>query len=38
MSREEMLLESIRNYFHLKGTYFSFDVLLEDGVVLERIQ
>lgn len=36
MSREEMLLESIRNYFHLKKGLFSLDIVLSDGRKIEE--
>ena len=36
MSREEMLLECIRNYFHLKKSLFSLDIVLADGKKIER--
>lgn len=36
MSREEMMLESIRNYFHVKKGLFSLDIVLADGRKLER--
>lgn len=36
MSREEMLLESIRNYFHLKKENLSFDVILKNGRLIEK--
>lgn len=36
MSREEMMLESIRNYFHVKKGLFSLDIVLVDGRKIER--
>lgn len=36
MSREEMMLESIRNYFHVKKGLFSLDIVLADGRKIER--
>ena len=30
MSREEMMLESIRNYFHVKKGLFSLDIVLAE--------
>lgn len=36
MSREEMMLESIRNYFHVKQGLFSLDIVLADGRKIER--
>ena len=36
MSREEMMLESIRNYVHVKKGLFSLDIVLADGRKIER--
>lgn len=36
MSREEMMLESIRNYFHVKKGLFSLDIVLAEGRKIER--
>ena len=36
MSREQMMLESIRNYFHVKKGLFSLDIVLADGRKIER--
>ena len=36
MSREEMMQESIRNYFHVKKGLFSLDIVLADGRKIER--
>ena len=36
MSREEMMLERIRNYFHVKKGLFSLDIVLADGRKIER--
>ena len=36
MSREKMMLESIRNYFHVKKGLFSLDIVLADGRKIER--
>ena len=36
MTKEEMLLESIRNYFHVRKGLFSLDIVLADGRKIER--
>ena len=33
---KEVLLESIRNYFHVRKGLFSLDIVLADGRKLER--
>jgi len=35
MSREEMMLESIRNYFHLKNEVIKMDFILNNGKRVE---
>ena len=35
MSREEMLLESIRNYFRLKISLIIVDIFFPDGKIIE---
>ena len=34
--KEHALLESIRNYFHVRKGLFSLDIVLADGRKLER--
>lgn len=35
MSKEEMLLESIRNYFRLKTSLIRVDIFFPDGKIIE---
>lgn len=36
MSREEMLIEQISNYFHLKENVIKIGIILENGTQIER--
>ena len=38
MSKEEMLLESIRNYFHVRKGLFSLDIIFENKEIIESKQ
>lgn len=35
MSKEEMLLEQIKNYFEAKKSLFSVDIILDNGRLME---
>ena len=37
MDKEEMVLQYIKNYFHLKKEMDALDITMEDGKIIEKI-